>query len=145
MKKRKFLKLPEYPGGKEEFKNYVRDHLIYPEEALRHNLEGIVHLAADIDDNGNVFNITVEKGLGYGCDEEAVRLLSNLQYGGVSNHGVRVKTRKRFRIQFKLDKRNVAVNPPAVAEIRYNYQENVKTDPKKASSTVYSYTIRTSS
>lgn len=144
MKKRKFLKLPEYPGGKEEFKNYIRENIRYPEEAFQKKIEGIVHLAADIDDNGNVFNITIEKGLGHGCDEEAIRLISNLHYGGVSNRGVRVKTRKRFRIQFKLDKKNTAANPSSVTEIQYSYQEKKKPDTQKTSSTVYSYTIQKS-
>ena len=145
MKKRKFLKLPEYPGGKEEFKNYIRQNIRYPEEAIQNKIEGVVHLAADIDDNGHVFNITIEKGLGYGCDEEAIRLISNLHYGGVSNRGVRVKTRKRFRIQFKPDKKNTAGHPTAFTEIQYNYQEKKKTETPKSSSVVYGYSIQKSS
>ena len=144
MKKRKFLKLPEYPGGKEEFKNYIREHIRYPEEDVQQKIEGTVHLSADIDDNGRVFNISIEKGLGHGCDEEAIRLINNLHYGSVSNRGVRLKTMKRFRIQFKLDKKTSAVNPSTATEIQYNYQEKKKTDPPKTSSVVYSYTIRKS-
>lgn len=142
MKKRKFLKLPEYPGGKEEFKNYVQENLRYPAEAVQQGIEGVVHLSADIDDNGHVFNISIEKGLGYGCDEEAIRLISELHYGSVSNRGIRVKTRKRFRIQFKQDKNNNAGNQPAGTEIQYSYLEKKNPETTKPSSVVYSYTIR---
>jgi protein TonB len=100
--KKKFLNRPEYPGGKEAFKAYVKSHLVYPEEAKQKRIEGVVQLLAQIDDNGNVGEVTVENGIGGGCDEEAVRLIKNVQFGSVKNRGVRLKTRKRFRIEFKL-------------------------------------------
>ena len=101
-KHKKFLKYPEFPGGKEEFKKYIKESLIYPKEALENKIEGVVFLNAEINDNGLVTNVNIEKGLGYGCDEEAKRLLSGCKFGGVKNRGVRVKTRKKFRINFKL-------------------------------------------
>src|SRR5512135_1237820 len=98
MKHRKFLHLPEYPGGKVFFENYLRENLVYPEEAIKHNIEGIVFLSATVDDNGLITEINIEKGIGFGCDEEAIRLLENLHFGRVRNPGVRVKTHKKFRI-----------------------------------------------
>ena len=103
-RKKKFLRLPEYPGGKEAFKKYIKENLKYPEEARQKKVEGIVQLSAAIDGNGDVLDVTVEKGLGSGCDKEAVRLIENVQFGSVKNRGVRVKTRKKFRIEFKLPK-----------------------------------------
>jgi len=35
--KKRFLKLPEYPGGKEAFKKYIRTNIRYPSEALEKN------------------------------------------------------------------------------------------------------------
>ncbi|NLB25452.1 MAG: hypothetical protein GX820_02035 [Bacteroidales bacterium] len=61
-----------------------------------------MQLIAEIDDNGNVGRIVVEKGIGSGCDEEAIRLLENIKFGQVSNRGVRLKIRKKFKIEFKL-------------------------------------------
>jgi TonB family protein len=99
---KKFLKRPEFPGGKSAFKEYVKKNLVYPEKALEKKVEGVVHLNARIDDNGMVSEVAVEKGIGFGCDEEAQRLIKNVQFGTVKNKGVRVKTRQRFRIEFKL-------------------------------------------
>ena len=61
-----FLKLPEYPGGKEAFRKYIRTNMVYPPEALQKRIEGIVQLAAEIDDNGNVLDVEVKKGIGAG-------------------------------------------------------------------------------
>ncbi|MCG6187769.1 energy transducer TonB [Maribellus maritimus] len=103
---KKFIKLPEYPGGKEALKKYIEKNLAYPEEAVAHRVEGIVYLVAEINDNGDVEGIQIQKGLGYGCDEEATRLIKNIRFGGVKNQGIRLKTKKRFKINFKLPPEN---------------------------------------
>jgi len=129
-----FLKLPEYPGGKEQLKKFIRQHLKYPRKAIENQIEGIVLLSAEISDNGDVSDIRIEKGIGYGCDEEAARVLSLMKFGGVKNRGVRVKTRRKFKIPFKLLKKQNQV-------ISYNWKKNTKpTSDKKA--TTYSYTVK---
>jgi TonB family protein len=115
---KKFLKRPEYPGGKTAFKEYVKKNLVYPEEALEKGVEGVVHLSARIDDNGHVSEVAVEKGIGSGCDEEAQRLIKNVQFGTVKNKGVRVKTRQRFRIEFKL--------PNAKPTFQFHYKKSTE-------------------
>ena len=132
---RKFLKVPEYPGGKTAYKEYIKENLQYPEQALKQQVEGIVYLVAEINDNGEVEEVWIEKGLGFGCDEEAIRLIKNIRFGGVKNRGVRVKTKRRFRIEFKLPPEN---------KIHYQYsakkeEDKVENKPKPAG---YSYTIQ---
>lgn len=107
---KKFLKRPEYPGGKAAFKEYIKKNLVYPAAALENEIEGKVHLIASIDDNGYVGGITVEKGIGYGCDEEAIRLVGNIRFGAVKNKGVRLKTRQRFLIEFRLPRKKETIN-----------------------------------
>lgn len=127
-----FLKLPEFPGGKEAFKKYIKLNLIYPEKAMEQRIQGIVHLSAEIDDDGNVQGIIIEKGLGGGCDEEAIRLIKNVHFGKVKNRGVRVKIRKKFRIEFKL---------PPQKKISYNLSKEKVKESNKTSNNSYSYTI----
>lgn len=130
--KKKFIKLPEYEGGKEAFKKYIKANLIYPKEALDKRIQGIVYLNAVINDNGDVLKVSIERGVGTGCDEEAIRLIQNVQFPKVKNRGVRVKTKKKFRIEFKL--------PP---QKKVNFQltnKKVKEAEPKTSKT-YSYTI----
>jgi len=45
--------------------------LIYPQEALKHKIEGKVYVLVTIDTLGNPFCQKIIKGIGYGCDEEA--------------------------------------------------------------------------
>ena len=117
-KKRDFLKLPEFPGGKKDFKTYIQENLKYPDKAFKNRTEGVVFLHAEIDDNGKVGRVTIEKGIGDGCDEEAIRLIKGLKFGKVKNRGVRVKTGKRFKIRFKLPK----------PEIKFNLVKKTKTN-----------------
>ncbi len=132
-KSKKFLNLPQYLGGKEEFKKFIKENLVYPEEAKKAGVEGTVYLKAEVDDNGKVLTVGVEKGLGYGCDEEAIRLVKLMKFGAVKNIGKRVKTKKRLRINFKLDKQNKK-------EITYSYKVENK-GKKPAEKGKYNYTI----
>lgn len=128
-----FLKVPQYPGGREYFKQFIKKNLKYPEKALVDKIEGLVLLSADVTDRGEVQNIKVEKGIGFGCDEEAVRLLGMMKFGGVKNRGVRVKTHKSFKIEFKIPCRKGRT-------ISYNIKKNIPTAPEKTPIS-YSYTI----
>jgi protein TonB len=137
-KHKKFLKLPEYPGGKEAFKKYIKENLRYPTKALENKIEGIVHLSAEINDNGDVMSVVIINGLGYGCDEEAIRLIKNIHFGGVKNRGIRLKTKKKFRVEFKL---------PPQKKINYKLTKsddaNNKNDQKESEKvTTYSYSIK---
>jgi protein TonB len=134
-KKKLFLNLPEFPGGKEQLIKHIRENLQYPELARLNKIEGIVHLTAMIDDNGNVINVLIDKSLGYGCDEEAVRLVSSLHFGKVKNRGRRVKITKKFRIEFKLQ---------GIISVQYIIvpDEGKKSNQQGVSNTDYTYTIQ---
>ncbi len=140
MQKKKFLKLPEYPGGKEELRKYVNENLKYPEEAVKNKIEGFVLLTAQIDDNGEVLSASVDKGIGYGCDEEAIRLIEGLHFGGVKNRGMRVTTKKKFKIQFKL-KKDLQENSSTQRTIKYNYKTKIVSKENAPVKAVYSYTV----
>lgn len=132
--KNKFINLPQILGGKEALKKYFETNLIYPEEAREKRIEGIVELNAEIDDNGNVIQVEIIKGLLGGCNEEAVRLIRNVQFGAVKNKGLRVKTKKRFKIKFQLPPENkinytvvnkkVESSSPETTR-KYNYTINI--------------------
>jgi TonB family protein len=105
-RKKKFVKLPVYPGGSAYFKRFIYDNLIYPEEALAKGIEGSVYVSYTVDDMGVVIEARVTRGLGYGCDEEALRLIRLLRYEKVKNRGVIVKSNMRARIDFHLKNKN---------------------------------------
>lgn len=63
-------------GGFTSFRRYIKGNLNYPTEALAHHVEGIVKLSFLVYPDTTIHDITVIQSLGYGCDEEAIRLLS---------------------------------------------------------------------
>ncbi len=137
-KEKKFIDLPEYPGGKKAFQEFIRKNLKYPKEALREKVEGTVHVKYRVDGLGRVTHAEVTHGIGSGCDEEALRVVKSLKYGKAKNRGVRVTASMRTKINFKL---------PGKAGIQYNYvsgkkpkNESGQHDQKKEDNN-YGYTI----
>jgi len=137
-KEKKFIDLPEYPGGKKAFQEFIRTNLKYPKEAIEHKIEGAVHVKYRVDGLGRVIHAEATHGIGYGCDEEAVRVVKSLKYGKAKNRGVRVTASMRTKINFKLSE---------AATIEYSYVNTRKTENKpdekqpKKDGNSYGYTI----
>ncbi len=66
---------PDFPGGMLKFADYVKTHLNYPDLAKQNNVQGRVFLTFIVEKDGSLSDIKVVRGIGSGCDEEAVRLL----------------------------------------------------------------------
>ena len=62
-------------GGYRKFNKYLQKNLIAPEAAVSNNINGTVILQFSVSSDGQPTDIRVLQSLGYGCDEEAVRLL----------------------------------------------------------------------
>lgn len=67
---------PEFPGGEYALFEFIARNLKYPMYAREHNIQGSVYLTFVIEPDGTITNINVLKGIGGGCDEEAVRVIS---------------------------------------------------------------------
>jgi protein TonB len=67
-------KQAEFPGGADSLNAYFDAHVRYPAEAAANKIEGTVYLKLIIRADGSVQEAVVQRGLGYGCDEEAVRV-----------------------------------------------------------------------
>ena len=101
-KPKQFLEKPQYPGGSKALREFINSHLQYPEDAMEQRIEGVVSVAYQVTDEGEVENPTVIKGLCPSCDAEAVRLVKLLKYGKAHNRGVRLKSNCKVNIKFKL-------------------------------------------
>jgi TonB family protein len=76
---RKIDKGPEYPGGIQEFYKYIATNVQYPEEAKELGVEGKVQVQFMLNKDGSIDAVNVIRGIGKGCDEEAVRVVKNAQ------------------------------------------------------------------
>jgi TonB family protein len=93
-------------GGRTAFKKYLEKNLTYPELALENNVEGKVTIQFTIGASGRLDNFTVLKGIGYGCDEEVIRLIkAGPRWTPTKRDGEyttdKVKVRMRFRLPRK--------------------------------------------
>lgn len=66
---------PEFPGGHSAFIKFLSRNLKYPGSAVEKGIEGKVLISFIIEKNGRLSNIKILRGIGYGCDEEAIRVL----------------------------------------------------------------------
>ena len=69
---------PGYPGGDEARLTYLRDNIKYPEMAKESGIQGTVYVTFVIEKDGSISNVKVLRGIGGGCDEEAVRVIKNM-------------------------------------------------------------------
>jgi len=130
-KKKRFLNLPKYIGGSEAFRKFIAENLRYPDLALEANIAGSVIVEYDIHDDGLVYNPRIIKGLGYGCDEEALRVIGLLRFEKVKNRGVRVRTTTKTTLHFR---------PPGPG-ITYTTVEKQEPQQKEGGPVTYEYTI----
>ncbi len=85
---------PQPIGGMAAFYQYVNDNIQYPRQAQTMRIEGRVFVQFVVNKDGNLTDIEVIRGIGGGCDEEAVRVLENAprwQPGKQRGRPVRVK------------------------------------------------------
>ena len=107
------------------------------EEALEKKIEGRVSVQLIINYLGEVRNVKLISGVGYGCDEEAMRLARLMEFEVASHYRKRVEFTKKINIHFKLPreqkKKQLSLNYQLVKE---NKNETEKS--KKG----YSYVIK---
>lgn len=92
-----------FPGGMAEWNKFLRKNLKYPRQATRMGIEGAVFLSFIVDKQGQMSDIQVIRGIGGGCDEEAIRVLkSSPKWSPGKQRGRAVKSRMQLRIVFRL-------------------------------------------
>ncbi|WP_353133296.1 TonB family protein [Pseudopedobacter sp.] len=86
-------RMPTFPGGLEAWAKFLRKNLNYPPLAKDNNIQGRVTVSFVVEKDGSVTDVKVLKGIGGGCDEEAVRVIKKSplwQPGEMNGRKVRV-------------------------------------------------------
>lgn len=95
--------MPSFKGGNEALFTYLGNNISYPKEAESQNIEGIVYVSFIITSEGKVTRAKVEKGIGSGCDEEALRVIENMPDWNPGKHnGKFVNVQYNIPIKFSL-------------------------------------------
>ncbi|MBL7753319.1 MAG: energy transducer TonB [Chitinophagaceae bacterium] len=96
--------MPEYPGGEEALIAFLRDNMKYPSQARNSNIEGRVVVGFIVNRDGNIENIQIKRSLGYGCDEEARRVVGMMpKWSPGDNNGKKVSVVYELPIFFELE------------------------------------------
>ncbi|MEM9339119.1 MAG: energy transducer TonB [Bacteroidota bacterium] len=68
--------MASFPGGKKALQRFLTTNLDYPKYASEMGIEGRVFVQFIVEKDGSITNISVIRGIGGGCDLEAVRVIS---------------------------------------------------------------------
>ncbi len=94
---------PEFPGGVAKLLEYVQKNLKYPMMARESDIQGRVFVGFIVEKDGSITNVQVLRGIGGGCDEEAVRVVQSLpKFKPGKQRGNPVRVQYTLPIVFKL-------------------------------------------
>lgn len=95
--------MPSYKGGLQNFYQFIADNIKYPAQAKRLGVEGRVFVQFVVEKDGSLSNIQAVRGIGAGCDEEAVRVMELVRGFSPAKQGdIRVRVQMVVPISFKL-------------------------------------------
>ena len=121
-------------------RKFVAEQMKYPKKALAAKVEGSVTVRYSLDYTGKVVDAKVKKGLGYGCDEEALRVVKLLKFDVPQSSKKKVRIHQDIKINF-----NLPAPKPAQKKLSISYTTAKKDGSSdKGNSSQgggYSYTI----
>ena len=95
--------LAEYPGGYEALGDYLAKSIVYPEQAKADGVQGRVFVQFEVEPDGSIGDVTLFRGIGGGCDEEALRVIKAMpQWKPAKYKGTPTRSRIQVPINFVL-------------------------------------------
>ncbi|WP_242923733.1 energy transducer TonB [Pontibacter liquoris] len=96
-------KMPEFAGGEKALFKFLSQNITYPVRARQANVEGLVIVTFVVAVTGEIQDVTVLKGLGYGTEEEAVRVIRKMpSWSPGRQNGRAVPVRYTLPIRFNM-------------------------------------------
>ena len=95
--------MPSFPGGEAKLMEYVAKNIKYPQIARETGIQGRVFVGFVVEPDGSVSNVKVLRGIGGGCDEEAMRVIKSLpKWKPGKQRGKAVRVSYQIPVFFKL-------------------------------------------
>jgi TonB family protein len=126
--------MPRFIGGLERFSKFLAENLNYPTEAKNKKIEGRVYCTFIVEKDGSLSNIRVVRGIGNGCDEEAIRVLAiSPKWTPGKLNGKNVRVSYTIPILFSLREKPISVekingNTEAVLKLKNKNGESFTLD-----------------
>lgn len=97
--------MPEYPRGMKAFVNYLKRKLVYPPQAKKENLEGVVAVQFVVEKDGRITSPTIVRSLRADMDSAALTAIRNMpNWIPAREHGMRVRCKYSVPVQFKIER-----------------------------------------
>jgi len=90
--------MPELIGGLSALQQQIR----YPEMARRAGIQGLVIVQFIVNERGEIENPRILRGIGGGCDEEALRVVRNARFNPGLQRGRPVRVQYQLPVVFRL-------------------------------------------
>lgn len=104
--------MPAYPEGQGALLEFLAKNIKYPTVAKENGVEGMVVVQYVIEKDGSISNAKVVKGIGAGCDEEALRVVNAMpNWTPGKQRGQAVAVQFNLPIRFKLEDKKTNALP----------------------------------
>lgn len=95
--------MPSFPGGDKALYEYLAKNIKYPAVAKDNGIEGKVYIKFVVNEDGSVSQVQLARGIGGGCDEEAMRVVKEMpKWKPGKQRGKTVKVWYTLPVYFKL-------------------------------------------
>lgn len=96
--------MPSFPGGDEARIKFLQENIKYPQMAKESGIQGTVYVTFTTDEKGRVTDVQLMRGIGGGCDEEAIRVVKMMPpWNPGKQNGKPVRVRFTMQIKFTLN------------------------------------------
>ncbi|MCK9398362.1 MAG: TonB family protein [Bacteroidales bacterium] len=70
--------MPEFPGGDSALYRFLTENIHYPDSTKKAGIQGRVFMTFAVNKDGSISDVQVLRGIGGGCDEEALRVVKSM-------------------------------------------------------------------
>jgi len=128
---------PEFPNGEDSLVKFLQENIKYPEEAIKLGVQGKVFVTFVVEEDGSFSDVRIVRGIGGGCDEEAIRLVKAMpKWLPGKQRGTPVRVQYNLPVMFILDKESRETNNGSRNSTPYTIGQEVR------SNDTYSYLLR---
>lgn len=111
--------MPAFPGGQGDLLEFLAENIKYPKVAKDNGVEGMVVVEYIIEKDGSISNAQVVKGIGAGCDEEALRVVNAMpNWLPGKQRGQVVPVKFNLPIRFKLEDKKTNALPTNASPLK---------------------------
>ena len=96
--------MPQFPGGGQAaLMKYIVENMEYPQMAIDNDVEGTVLVKFTVDKDGSIDDVSVQRGIGAGCDEAAMEVIESMpSWSPGKQRGKAVKVSMVIPVRFKI-------------------------------------------